>query len=174
MPTPEKKSAVQELEKEARESKGLIVTSFKGLKTVEFNEIRQKLRPLQSEYRVVKNSLTRIALKNAGMTELAETLQGPSAVVIERGDAIGAIKAVFDFVKTHESVKVNGGYFDGKYVTAAQLKAIASLPSREALLAHLLGALQAPAVNLVSVLQAPLRDLVGVLDQIAKKSPEQK
>jgi large subunit ribosomal protein L10 len=174
MPTEQKASVVKELEKQAKECTGLIVTGFKGLKTTEFNEMRQKLRPLQSEYRVVKNSLTRIALKNAGMAELADSLKGPSAIVIERGDALAAIKAVFEYAKTHENIKVNGGYFDGKVLNDKELKAIASLPSREVLIATLLGTLQAPMVNLVSVLQAPLRDLVGVLDQIAKKQPETK
>lgn len=153
---------------------GLILTSFKALKTVEFNEMRAKLRPSKSEYRVVKNSLTRIALKNAGMSELADKLEGPTAIVLERGDAIAAMKIVFDFAKTHENLKIQGGFFDGKVLSDKELKAIASLPSREVLLARLLGTLQAPMVNLVSVLQAPMRDLVGVLDQIAKKAPETK
>lgn len=174
MPTAQKAQVVSDLEKEAKECKGLVVTSFKGLKTVEFNEMRAKLRPLESEYRVVKNSLTRIALKNAGMEELGKALEGPTAVVIERGDALATIKAVFEFAKSHENVKIKGGFFDGKVLTGQELKAIASLPSREVLLATLLGTLQAPLVNLVSVLQAPVRDLVGVLDQVAKKSPEQK
>jgi len=171
MPTEQKKKTIAEFEKQAKEAKGLVLTGFKGLKTVEFNEMRLKLRPLQSEYHVVKNSLTRIALKNAGMEALANALEGPSAVVIERGDPLAAIKTVFEFAKTHENVKIQGGFFEGKVLNAAELKAIASLPSREVLLAKLLGTLQAPMVNLVSVLQAPMRDLVGVLDQIAKKTP---
>lgn len=173
MPTTEKKQIVEEFEKQTRESKGLVVTAFKGLKTVEFNELRQKLRPLQSEYRVVKNSLTRIALKNAGMAVLADHLQGPSAIVIERGDPLTTLKAVFDFAKTHENVKVMGGYLDGKVLDDKELKELAALPPREVLLAKLLGTLQAPMVNLVSVLQAPVRDLVNVLDQVAKKLPAQ-
>ena len=174
MPTEQKTKAVQNLEKQAKEAKGLIVTSFKALKTVEFNEMRAKLRPLQSEYTVVKNSLTRIALKNAGMAELAEMLEGPTAIVVERGDAIAATKAVFEFAKAHENLKINGGIFEGKVLKAKDLKEIASLPTREVLLAKLLGTLQAPMVNLVSVLQAPIREMVGVLDQIAKKAPEAK
>ena len=172
MPTDQKIIAVQNLEKLARESKGLIITSFKALKTVEFNEMRAKLRPHQSEYRVVKNSLTRIALKNAGLSELAGMLQGPTAIVVERGDAIAATKAVFEFAKTHENLKIHGGIFEGKVLNGKELKAIAFLPSREVVLAQLLGALQSPMVNLVSVLQAPMRDLAGVLAEIAKKIPE--
>src|SRR5258708_4767799 len=114
MPTQEKKQLVEQFEKEARECKGLIITAYKGLKTTEFNEFRQKIRSLKSEYRVVKNSLTKMALKNAGLAELADALQGPSAVVIERGETIPVIKALFEFAKTHESVKVSGGYLDGK------------------------------------------------------------
>ncbi len=171
MPTQQKTKAVADFEKQAKESKGLIVTSFKALKTVEFNEVRAKLRPQLSEYRVVKNSLIKLALKNAGMEKLADMMEGPTAIVIERGDPIAAAKIVFDYAKTHENLKIKGGVFEGKVLTAAELKVIASLPSREVLLAQLLGTLQAPMVNLVSVLQAPMRDLVGVLDQIAKKAP---
>jgi len=174
MPTAEKKQTVDALTKEAKESTGLVVTAFKGLKTTEINEFRLKLRPLKGTYKVVKNSLTRIALKNAGMDALADALKGPSAIVIEKGDPVATIKAVFDFAKTHENMKVNAGYLDGKVLSDKELKAISTLPSREVLIAQLLGTLQAPLVNLVSVLQAPIRDLVGVLDQIAKKAPEAK
>jgi large subunit ribosomal protein L10 len=174
MPTELKKQTIADFEKLAREAKGLIVTSFKGTKTVELNEIRLKIRPFKSEYRIVKNSLTRIALKNAGMSDLANALQGPSAVVIEKGDALATIKALFEFAKTHENIKITGGILDGQVLSDKDLKAIALLPSREVLLSKLLGTLQAPMVNLVSVLQAPMRDLVGVLDQVAKKAPESK
>lgn len=173
MPTPQKQETVTQLQDQARESVGLIVTSFGGLKTVEINEIRQKIRPFKAEYRIVKNSLTKIALKNAGFTGLADMLAGPSAIVIERGDPIGTLKAVFEFAKTHESFKINGGTFEGKELSAAQLKAISALPSREALISQLLGVLQGPVTNLVSVLQATTRNLVNTLDAIAKK-PEQK
>lgn len=174
MPTSQKSETVKNLEKEVREASGLIITSFKALKTTEFNELRAKLRPSKSVYRVVKNSLTKIALKNAGMEALANVFDGPSAVVIERGDAIAATKAVFEFAKTHENVKVTGGTFEGKILSTAELKAIATLPAREVLLSTLLGTLQAPMVNLVSVLQAPMRDLVGVLDQVSKQTPQPK
>src|SRR5438477_10157175 len=105
MPTNTKKLIVEKITKEAKESKGLIVTAFKGVKTTEINEFRAKLRPLKGEYRVVKNSLTRIALKNAGMEALAESMQGPTALVIERGDPVATIKAVFEFAKSHETIK---------------------------------------------------------------------
>src|SRR5471032_2202696 len=106
MPTEQKKQTVEAFAKEAKECNGLLVTAFKGLKTTEINEFRLKLRPLKGTYRIVKNSLTRIALKNAGMDALAEALKGPSAIVIERGDPVATIKAVFDFAKTHENIKI--------------------------------------------------------------------
>jgi large subunit ribosomal protein L10 len=174
MPTELKKKTVDTLTQEAKDCTGLIITAFKGLKTTEINEFRAKLKPLKGTYRIVKNSLTRIALKNAGMEALAEALKGPSAIVIEKGDPVATIKIVFDFAKSHENIKVSAGYLDGKVVSDKELKAISTLPAREVLIAHLLGTLQAPMVNLVSVLQAPMRDLVGVLDQIAKKAPEAK
>jgi large subunit ribosomal protein L10 len=172
MPTILKKEKVTEIQKEAQESLSFIVTSFGGLKTVDINEIRLKIRPFKAEYRIVKNSLTKIALKNAGFESLAGMLSGPSAVVIERGDTMGTLKTIFEFARTHAALKVTGGCLEGKVLTGNQLKTIASLPSREVLLSQLLGALQGPATNLVSVLQAPLRDLVTVLDAIANKSEQ--
>ncbi len=169
MPTELKKKTIASLEKEVKEATGLVITSFKGLKTTEFNELRAKIRSPKSQYKVVKNSLTRLALKNAGLDKLAETLQGPSAVVIERGDALATIKTFFEFAKTHENLKITGGSLEGKMLSASELKSIASLPPKEMLYAQLLGTLQAPMVNLVSVLQAPIRDLVSVLGQAAKK-----
>src|ERR1051325_1802395 len=139
MPTEQKTKTVRDIEKQAKESAGLIITSFKALKTVEFNEIRARLRPLKSEYRVIKNSLTRLALKSAGMENLAEMLRGPSAIVIERGDAIAATKIVFEFAKSHENLKINGGIVEGKILTEKELKLIASLPAKEVLLSKLLG-----------------------------------
>src|SRR5205814_3156928 len=101
MPTELKKKTVDALTKEAKECTGLVITAFKGLKTTEINEFRAKLKPLKGSYKIVKNSLTRIALKNAGMDALAEALKGPSAIVIEKGDPVATIKAVFDFAKAH-------------------------------------------------------------------------
>src|SRR5947199_382754 len=117
MPTQEKKQAVEEFEKQVRECKGLILTAYKGLKTTELNEFPQKLRPLKGEYRVVKNSLTRIALKNAGMEALANALEGPTAVVLERGDPLAGVKALFEFAKTHEHVKVSAGVLEGQILS---------------------------------------------------------
>jgi len=174
MPTPLKEQTVKKIETEAKESLGFIVTSYGGLKTTEINEMRLKIRPFKAEYRIVKNSLTKIALKNAGYESLANMLSGPSAIVIERGDPMGTLKAVFEFAKTHEALKVNGGFLDGKVLDGKALKAISALPSREVLIAQLLGVLNGPATNLVSVLQAPMRGLATVLDAISKKQPEQK
>jgi len=173
MRTTQKQKIVSDFQNESTSSVGLIITSYGGLKTTEINEMRQKIRPFTAEYRVVKNSLTKIALKNAGFTGLADMLSGPSAIVIEQGDALGTIKAVYDFAKTHVSLKINGGIFDGKIFDSKQLKALSALPSREALISQLLGVLEGPATALVSVLQAKTRELVSVLDAVSKK-PDQK
>ena len=171
MPTSEKRQWVQEFEKQTRACNGFVITTYKGLKTMELNEFRQKLRPLQGEYRVVKNSLTRLALKNAGLDALADALQGPTAVVIERGDPLATLKAVFEFAKAHGNITLQAGVLDGKILSGKKLEEVAVLPPREALLAKLLGTLQAPLANLMGVLQAPIRDLVQTLDAIAQKTP---
>jgi len=172
MPTIEKKQIVEAIETKARQANAVVVTSLFGLKTTEINELRKKLRPLNSEYCIVKNSLTRIAFKNAGMEQLASALQGPSAIVIERGDPLVATKVIVEFAKTHENIKIRGGFFDGKIISDKEVVKIASLPPKEVLLSTLLATLNSPLVNLVSVLQAPMRDLVNTLDAISKKSTD--
>jgi large subunit ribosomal protein L10 len=172
MPTKTRKQreeTVAELNDVLGNAQGIVVADYVGVKTPELNELRLKLRPSNSECRIVKNTLTKIALKSKGFEPLAEFFTGQSALVIQKGDTSDSLKALFDFSKTHENWKIRAGVVGGTLMKTAELKALASLPPRPVLLSQLLRALQSPVTKLASVMSAPTRQLATVLSNVAKK-----
>ncbi|HRY29482.1 MAG TPA: 50S ribosomal protein L10 [Elusimicrobiota bacterium] len=165
----EREASVALLTKAFEDVQGLVVSEYTGMKTPELNELRSKLRPLKGECRIVKNTLVQIALKNSGIEKFGEYFTGPSALVIQRGDAVTSLKVVIDFSKQHENLKVRAGYLNGQILSAAELKAVAALPPRIVLLSQLAGGLQGPLSRFHGVLSASLRNLATALDQVSKK-----
>ncbi|GHT64797.1 50S ribosomal protein L10 [Endomicrobiia bacterium] len=168
MPNVRNQEAVKSLAGKFKVMKGLILTEYHGLTVEEISELRSKLRLLDSEYTVVKNTLSEIALKEAGI-EAGENFSGPIALVIENGDIVSPAKVVVDFAKTHAKLKLRAGFLEGKFVDAAVIEQLSALPSREVLLAKMLGSMNAPIVGFVNVLAANIRGLVTVLSAISKK-----
>ena len=149
---------------------GLVVAGYVGVKTPELNELRAKLRPFKAKCQIVKNRLAKIALKNRGIDDaFGKMFTGQSALVIQRGDAIGSLKVLVDFEKAHGNYKIRGGVMNGRVMHPAEIKAVASLPPRNILLALLLGRLQGPMTQFAGALTADLRNLASLLDQVAKK-----
>jgi large subunit ribosomal protein L10 len=168
MPNLRNQEAVKSLAEKFKNMKGMILTEYHGLTVEEISELRSKLCSFNSEYAVVKNTLSEIALKEAGI-EAGNNFSGPTALVIENGDIVSPAKAVMDFAKTHEKLKVRAGYLEGKFVAAAVVEQLSKLPSREVLIAKMLGSMNAPISGFVNVLAANIRGLVTVLDAISKK-----
>lgn len=168
MPNLKNQQAVKNLTEKFKSMKGMILTEYHGLTVEEISELRSKLRPLNSEYAVVKNTLSEIALKEAGI-EAGENFAGPTALVIENDDIVSPAKAVMDFAKTHAKLKVKAGFMEGKFVSAAVVEQLSSLPSKDVLIAKMLGSMNAPITGFVNVLAANIRGLVTVLDAIGKK-----
>ncbi|MCA6072607.1 MAG: 50S ribosomal protein L10 [Endomicrobium sp.] len=168
MPNVRNQEVVKSLAEKFKAMKGLILTEYHGLTVEEISELRSKLRSLGSEYTVVKNTLSEIALKEAGI-EAGANFSGPTALVIENGDIVSSAKAVFDFAKTHTKLKVRAGFLDGKFVDAAVVEQLSALPLREVLLAKILSSMNAPITSFVNVLVANIRGLVTVLSAISKK-----
>src|SRR5258706_3931748 len=131
MPNKQNVESVKALEAKFKASPNLVVTTYQGLTTPELNSLREKLKPLNSEYNIVKNTLTAIALKNVGLEEFAKHFTGPTAVAFQKGDPISLSKIVVEFAKNNEKLKIVAGYLDGKILTDKEIRVLASLPSRE-------------------------------------------
>lgn len=169
MPKPQKEQLVKELSEKMRNNTGVIVTQYQGMTVAELSELRAKLRTHKCEYTVVKNTLGSIALKNAGLESFAQYFEGPTAVAIENGDPVSSAKVILDFAKEHTKLHIKAGLLGGKVLLAGDIKALAALPSREVLLAKMLGAMQSPIAGLAHVLQGTIRNFVYVLAAIEKQ-----
>ena len=165
----EKELIVDDLSDKIKSTKGIVLTDYQGLTVAEISELRAKLRPLKCEYKVVKNTLSKLALKKAGITEFEKHLKGPTAVAIEKGDPVSISKVLVDFSKEHNKLKLKAGLLGGKILSIDDIKALAILPSREVLIAKLLGTMNAPITSFVRVLNAVPSSLVYVLEAIRKQ-----
>jgi large subunit ribosomal protein L10 len=164
MPTRQKAKAIDEISEQLSRAKLVIVTDYRGLKVADLQTFRGNLRPSGGEIHITKNTLTRIAANNAGVTGLDPLLEGPSALVFAFEDPVQTAKAVSEFVRTSRILSVKGGVMGDRAVSAADVEAIATLPSREELQAKLLGLLVSPLARTLSVLSGPSRSMVYLLN----------
>ncbi|MCK5241584.1 50S ribosomal protein L10 [bacterium] len=150
-------------------SKNVILTEYRGLNVEQVTELRTKLRKAGMKFKVLKNTLSKKLFAEARIGELDEYLQGPVAVGFLSDDVAASAKAILDFAKKNELLVVKAGYVDGKLIEVSGIKTIASLPSREVLLAMVLSTMQAPVKDLLSVLQGTTRKLVYALNAIKEQ-----
>ncbi len=170
MPTPEKVEAVQKIAEKLSRTTLVIATDYRGLTVADLTRLRRKLGESGIEYHVVKNTLTRIAAEQVGREQLAGLLEGPTAVAFGYGDPVEPARVLLDYIRSSRvELKVKGGLLDGRLLAQADLVQLATLPSREVLLAKVVGGIQGPLVSLVNVLNAPLVNLVRALQQISEK-----
>jgi large subunit ribosomal protein L10 len=168
MPSAKNKESVVELSKKFKDAKGMILTQYQGLTVSDISDLRAKLRKCESEYAIVKNTISEIALKEMGV-EAGDNFVGPTAVVFENGDIVGPAKIIMEFAKSHDKLKVKSAFMDGIFVEAEVVSQLSVLPSKEVLIAKMLGSMNAPISGMVNVLAANIRGLVTVLDAISKK-----
>ena len=175
MPNASNVAEVEAIKGRLEGSVAALLTEYRGLKVAELGELRASLRGSSTEYRVLKNTLTSIAVREAGYEDLVALLQGPTAVAFVHGDPVQAAKDLAEFARTHPSLVVKGGVMDGKVLGAAEVRQLATLESREVLLARLAGLLQASAQQAVTLLAAPLRQVAtmtaALRDQKAEAEP---
>jgi large subunit ribosomal protein L10 len=173
MPTDEKRQAVTALVELLRGSSAVAVTDYRGLKVTEMQSVRRTLRASGVELHVAKNRLLKIAADEAGLTELKPMLEGPTALATVEGDAVAMAKALQEALRPYiRVVTVRGGLLGSRAMDAEQLTRLATLPTRDVLLARLAGGMAAPMTSMAGVLSANLRNLVGVLSAIADKKRE--
>jgi len=164
-----KKALKTALGGEFSSSNAAIVAEYAGLSMAELTELRVKLRETDAQFKILKNRVAKVAIKEDApdASALIEHLNGPVGVVFIKGDAAATAKSVLDFAKEKKDFfKVKAGIMDGQAVTAAELDAIASLPSREVLLSQIVGSLVAPHKGIMGVLNGIPRQLVQVINAI--------
>jgi large subunit ribosomal protein L10 len=165
----EKIAAVTELADNFRESSGAVLTEYRGLTVKQLQELRRSLGE-DVHYAVAKNTLTKIAAKDAGVELDNELLVGPTAIAFIKGDPVLAAKSLRDFAKTNTPLIIKGGFLDGKILSADEINKLADLESREVLLAKLAGGMKASLSGAASLFAAPLSQAARVLGALQAKA----
>ena len=136
-----KQAQVEELAKELKEAKVVLLTDYRGITVTDVTKLRADLRNVNAEYKVIKNNIVKRALDANGESGLDDLLEGPTAVITSKEDYLAPAKAIYNFTKDHDFYKIKGGIIEGKVMTAEEIITLAKLPSRQELLAKLAGAL---------------------------------
>ncbi len=165
-----KEELVETFAERLEKSKAAVFTDYKGLTVEEINEVRNNLRDQGIEFKVIKNTLFGLAVKKANIdVDAKELANHPVAVAFGYDDEVAPAKVVFNFAKDHEQLEIIGGILEGKSIDAQSVKSLAQMPSREEMIAKMIGSMNAPMSNFVGVMHANLRNVVGVLNAIKEQ-----
>ncbi len=168
MARPDKAAAVAEIADKFRASNAAVLTEYRGLTVAQLKTLRRALGG-NATYAVVKNTLTAIAAKEAGLAGLDDALEGPSAIAFVTGDPVEAAKGLRDFAKANPALVIKGGVLDGRALTAAEVTKLADLESREVLLAKAAGAMKAKLYQAAYVFTANTAQAARVIDALRQK-----
>jgi large subunit ribosomal protein L10 len=171
MARPEKTAVVEEIRTKLGDSDAAVLTEYRGLTVSQLTQLRRALGET-TEYAVVKNTLSKIAVRDAGLEQLESLLEGPSAVAFVKGDPVEAAKGLRDFAKANPLLVIKGGVLDGKLISAAELSKIADLESREVLLAKVAGAANATLAKAAALFQAPLSQAARLAEALRAKAEQ--
>ncbi|MDR3164253.1 MAG: 50S ribosomal protein L10 [Synergistaceae bacterium] len=171
MPTEAKRAEIDALAENVKKSNAIFIVEYRGLRVSQSTAVRKAVRASGGEIKVAKNTLMRIALRESGETTADAINSGPNAYVFAYGDVAAAARALRDFARErgNEALVIKGGILGGRVIDREQVTALADLPSKETLVAMLLGVLNGPARGLVTVLSGPARGLVTALSQIKEQ-----
>ncbi len=172
MPSRAKIQSVEALKERLGIARMAVLTEYRGLTVRQLSELRRQLKATAAEYKVVKNRLARLAVRDSVLDPLAPHLTGPTGLVLTKQDPVGVAKALQVFVKANPALTIKVGFVEGRVLQPHDLKALADLPPKDALRAQLLGALQGPMSQLVTLLTAAHRELVQVLEARSKGALE--
>ncbi len=169
-----KKTAVANWVEELKGAAAGVIVDYRGLTVEEDTELRTKFRAAGVKYSVVKNSILNFAAKEVGLEGLEEILHGPTAIAYHTEDMVAPAKIFSDFVKTHDIVSFKSGFMEGKVMSLDEVKTLASTPSKETLIAKMMGSLQSPVSGLVRLLDTIVNNGVEIADLVAQKNSEAK
>jgi large subunit ribosomal protein L10 len=169
MPKPEKIAAVAEIAEDLKATDIYYFVDYRGLTFAEATDLRARLAKADATLKVVKNTLAKIAAADVGVEGLNEYLAGPTAIAYCHGDPVRVAKVIQDFIREKKKTTVRGGKLQHSLLTPTDVERLATLPSREQLIAQLVGAIASPLTGLANVLNGPIRGLVVVLSQAQQK-----
>jgi large subunit ribosomal protein L10 len=169
MPTTTKLEAVAQIKERFVDADSVLTVDYRGLSVKEISQLRREIRSCGADMVVFKNTLTQIAIRELALPNMDEYLEGPSAFIFAGEDPVAAAKVLANFAKEHKALTLKGGLVQNQVIGESSLQALATLPSREELLAKLLGTLTNPARGLVTVLSGPARGLVTALNSLQEQ-----
>lgn len=173
MPTEKKKKVIDSLEQFFAQSDSGIMTDYRGIKTPDVVGLRRKFRENGVEFHIVKNTLAKIAAEKSGKNNLSDIFDGPLAIAFVKDDISRTAKVLTDYIAANKlSLTIKGGFLGNKLLTSREVITLASLPSREVLIAKMLGGIQGPLYGLLNQVNAPLRGLAYVLQGRIKQLEE--
>ena len=167
-----KKAQVAEIIEVLKSAQTGILVDYRGLTVEEDTQLRRNLRAAGVKYFVVKNTLLRLAAKETGLDALDEILHGPTALAVSDTDAVAPAKVMADFAKGNDKLEIKSGFMDGAVMSLDEVKKLAATPSKETLIATMMGSLNAPVSNLARLLATVVNGGVEIADLIAKKAAE--
>ncbi|MFZ5989370.1 MAG: 50S ribosomal protein L10 [Bacillota bacterium] len=165
----QKKEVVKELSEKIKAAKAIVFADYRGLTVEQDTELRNALRKAGVDYKVVKNTLTKLAANENGITELDSHFNGPTAMALSNEDIIAPAKVLVEYAKKYEKLELKVGVVEGAVYDVKALEALAALPPKEELLAKALGSMKAPITGFVNVLNGNIRGLVIALNAISEK-----
>ena len=168
----EKELIISDLSKKIEGYKAVVLTHYRGLNVEQINRLRKRLREEKVDYHVIKNTLMRLASKGTDLEKLNDYFEGPTAIAISYGDPILLAKVLSEFTKTHPSLEIKVGLIEGRVSPPEEVKALATMPSREVLLAQILGGIQMSGGQVVGVILSILQQMLGIIQARAHQLAE--
>ncbi|MDZ7317368.1 MAG: 50S ribosomal protein L10 [candidate division KSB1 bacterium] len=172
MPQPEKIAKVETITESLRKAKGVYITDFSGLTVEQMTQLRREFRKAQVGYLVVKNTLAERSCRELGMDSMIPFLKGPTGLAVAYGDPVAPVRIIVEFLKKNKEKgkpELKGALVEGQLLSAAQAEAMKDLPTREQLIAQVVGAIAAPLSGLAGTLNSLIGKFVGTLDAVREK-----
>ncbi len=169
MARPEKEATVQEIKEKFERAKSVILTDYRGLSFEQISELRTKLRAQGVEYKIFKNTLAKIAVKELDLEALDPYLVGPTAMALSYEDPVAPAKTLADFARSTKILQLKGGVVEGQVIDAVRVESMATIPPKEILLAMFMGGLRSPLYGLASSLNQITAGLAIALNQVAQQ-----
>jgi large subunit ribosomal protein L10 len=168
----EKTEVISDFSKKIEGYKAVVLTHYRGLNVDQMNHLRKRLREEKVAYHVIKNTLMKLASKGTDLEKLGDYFEGPTAIAISYGDPILLAKVLLEFIKTQPSLEIKVGLIEGRVAPPEEVKALATMPSRQVLLAQILGEIQTPGGQVMGSLLGLLQQMLGIIqarvDQLAE------